>query len=65
MPSGFLPGLHGTGYLVGSIVLIVLGLVLAILAFTGVTGGGLLLGVLWIVVAIAGCVGMADALRKG
>jgi len=65
MPSGFLPGLSGTWYIVGSIVMIVLGIVLSILTFTEVIGGGTLLGILWIVVALVGVVGLVDALKKG
>ncbi len=64
MPSGFLPGVHGTAYLVGSIVLAVVGLVLAVLTFTGMLGGGIVLGVLWIVVALAGGLAVVDAARK-
>lgn len=64
MPSGFLPGVSGTGYLVGTILLMVLGIVLSILTFTEVIGGGTLMGILWIVVALAGGVGLVDALQK-
>ena len=65
MPSGFLPGLRGTPYLVGSIIVLALAIVLAILTFTGVIGGGILLGILWIVVALAAGVAVMDASRKG
>lgn len=65
MPSGFLPGLRGTGYVVGCIVLIALGILLSVLTFTDVIGGGTVMGILWIVVALAGGVGLVDALRKG
>lgn len=65
MPSGYLPGLNRTWYRVGAIVMIVLGVVLSILTFTGVIGGGTVMGILWIVVALAGGVGLMDALRKG
>lgn len=45
--------------------MIVLGVVLSILTFTGVIGGGIVMGILWIVVALAGAVGLADAMRNG
>ena len=65
MPSGFLPGRGGKAYLIGSIVMIVLGIVLSILTFTGAIGGGTVLAILWIVVALAGAVVLVDALQKG
>ena len=64
MPSGFLPGVHGTPYLVGSIALAVFGIALAVLTFTGVLGGGIVLGILWIAVALAGGLAVVDAARK-
>ena len=65
MPSGYLPGLNRTWYRVGAIVMIVLGVFLSILTFAGVIGGGTVVAILWIVVALAGAVGLADALRNG
>lgn len=65
MPSGYLPGLNRTWYRVGAILMILLGVVLSILTFTGVIGGGTVMGILWIVVAVAGAVGLADAMRNG
>ncbi len=65
MPGGYLPGLNRTWYRVGAIVMIVLGLLLSVLTFAGVLGGGTVMGILWIVVALAGAVGLADALGNG
>jgi len=65
MPSGYLPGLYRTWYRVGAIVMIALGVILSILTFAGVLGGGTVMGILWIVFALAGAVGLADAMRNG